>query len=69
MRKSICALIMIVALSVSALAGDVGTPGRTNPPPPPPCTENCATTQSDSPVTFDEIRVFVIEIMLALIKK
>lgn len=66
MRKSICALFLIAALSVSIQAGDVGTPGRTDPP---PCTVNCATTQTSDPTTYDEIRVFVIEVILALIKK
>lgn len=67
MRNSIRVLALIAVLSCPTLAGEVNTPGKTEPP---PCT-NCATPAPDTePVGITEaIKLLVVEIALIIIKK
>lgn len=58
MRK-LNALLLTVCLSAPVLAGEVDTPGKTDPP---PCTTNCPTNTTSTTVTIEE------ELALALLK-
>lgn len=64
MKRLICALALLCALSTSISAGDTQLPGKTDPPP--PCTENCSATAANE----DEATVIpldLIEIVLTLL--
>lgn len=49
MRRFLTTSTLVLLLTVPVIAGEIGTPGKTEPP---PCTQNCsASTQAASPVT------------------
>lgn len=69
MRRYALAAVLLLALSVPGLAGEIQIPGKSEPPPPPPppCTENCtnsAMSYDDPASVFDQ---FLIEILIDLI--
>ena len=70
MKRLLPALCVLVALSVSAIGGEIDTPGKTSPPSP-PCTENCTTTAStgstSTPGTLDATTLDLVLVMLGII--
>jgi len=64
MRK-LSALLLIVCLFAPVLAGEVNTPGKTDPP---PCTENCPTNTATSTAitTEEEIALALLELALTI---
>lgn len=59
-------LILVVCLSaVPVMAGDVNTPGKSEPP---PCTQNCVTTTTSPTITYG-VRQIALELILTLVKR
>lgn len=64
--RTFYSLALVVCLSaVPVLAGDVNTPGKSDPP---PCTQNCITSTTTEPTVTDEMRQIALELIVALIK-
>lgn len=65
MRKTFSLVLVACLLAVPALAGEVNTPGKSDPP---PCTQNCITSTTTEPTVTDEMRQIALELIVALIK-
>jgi len=71
MKRSFSALCLLCALSLPVPAGEVDTPGKTQPPPP-PCTENCPSapaggTTATSGSTLDATTLETILVLLGIV--
>lgn len=65
MKRSLSALLLVCALSVPVLAGDIPIP-----PAPPPCQIDCpkSTTSTTTVTTPSPLRTFVIELLITLLR-
>lgn len=68
MNKRLLSLALTLSVfATPVLAGEVNTPGKTEPPPPPACTENCGTQATTT--TTDAVLLAALELLLSLIKR
>lgn len=63
MRKIAISLLMTACLCAPVLAGDVNSPGKTDPP----CTQNCATTSTTS-TAYESVRQIALDLILIIVK-
>lgn len=68
MRNLLAPALVVCLFAAPVMAGDVNTPGKTEPP---PCTTNCSATTTETPTTSstDTLTYLLLQLALSLVAR